>query len=654
MAATKTKTTPGRHSFERSWSEWRRRRRGLRRALLSPPPQLTLSEWADRYRVLSPEDSAEPGRWSTDRAPYLREIMDTATAPGTRRMVWMAASQVSKTQGVCLNLIGYHIHQDPAPILLVQPTLDNAKSFSKQRLAPMIRDTPVLTGVVKDPRSRDSGNTILEKTFPGGHLTMVGSNSAAGLSSRPIRTVIFDEVDRYEESAGGEGSAVNLGEQRARTFWNKLIALISSPKYVGGRMDREFKRSDQRRYYVPCPHCEHRQVLRWGDPDAPYGIRWETEVVDGEKVHRFETAAYLCEACATLIPHEAKGDMVAAGEWIAENPGGAFPGFHLSALYSPWVSWAELADMFVTAKRAGPVELQTFVNLQLGEPWDPQESDLDPAQLVNLREEYLADIPGGVGVLTAAVDVQVDRLELAVRGWGVGEESWLIAHHRLIGDPATTDVWERLERLRLKAWKHESGRELRIRLLIVDAGYRSTEVYSWVKPRQGRGVLAVMGTDSRQKEPIRTTKRPNKAGIKLFTFDANAFKDILFSRLRLRRSGPGYLHFPAPTKDGGLAQDRAPDAEYFHQFGAERFELETKAGTVRRVWKKIADRRNEAVDLEAMNIVALHILGPGVRDQLRDLAEEASQKPMEKPAEEQPVQGGARPRRRSSWVHGWR
>ena len=609
--------TMKRRSFPRAWAEWERRKQHLRRTLLKPPPRLTLSEWADRYRVLSPEASAEAGRWRTDRAPYLREIMDTVSDPLVRRVCWMASSQVGKTE-VILNVIGYYIDQDPAPILVILPNeRPMGEAFSKDRLAPMIRDTEVLRRRIRPGKARD-GDTILHKTFPGGHITIGGANSPSGLASRPIRVVLFDEIDRYPPSAGNEGDPVSLGEQRAATFWNRKIVLISTPTIRGAsRIEQEWEASDQRRYYVPCPHCGHMQTLRWPQ------MHWDTDVVDGRKVHRPETAAYACEACGALIPESAKREMLAAGEWRAENPRGSFPGFHINSLYSPWVTWPELVEKFVRASHAGREQLKTFINLQLGEPWDELEEDFDPDELISRREVYAAEVPNGVGLLTAMVDVQHDRLELLVVGWGAGEESWVIAHHRLMGDPATSDVWERLERLRTKPYRHESGASLRIKAMCVDAGFQKDAVYRYVAPRQGSGVFAVKGSDSRLTEKLTVTKRPNRDGVRLWTFDAGAFKDILFSRLRLQRPGPGYMHFPAPIGDAlGLEEDPAPDAEFFHQFGAEILVRENEAGQVVRRYKKLAGRRNEAIDLAVGCIVALHILGPGYRGHLGALAQQ--------------------------------
>ena len=273
----------------------RRRSADLIREGMKPPPRQTLSEWADQHRMLSPESSPEPGLWRTSRVPYLREIMDTLGDPLVRKVVWAAASQTGKTE-LINNYVGQCIDQNSGPMLVVQPSLDMAKTWSKDRLAPMIRDTPRLRGKVADARARDSGNTVLHKVFRGGHLSIVGANSPSGLASRPIRDVLFDEVDRYPASVGTEGDPISLGEQRTRNFWNRKVFFVSSPGDLEtSRIWPEWLASDMRRYFVPCPHCDQHQVLVWKS------VKWESAEVDGETVYRPETAVYVCGECGSII-----------------------------------------------------------------------------------------------------------------------------------------------------------------------------------------------------------------------------------------------------------------------------------------------------------------------------------------------------------------
>lgn len=292
-------------------------------ASLAPPPDLAIDEWADQFRVLSRESSAEAGKWSTDRAPYQRGMMRAISDPATETVVFMTGAQIGKTE-IINNAIGYYISQDPSPILVVQPTLDMSKMWSNDRLAPMLRDTPALKNAVKDPRSRDSGNTLLQKSFVGGYIAMVGANSPAGLASRPVRCVFFDEVDRFPHSAGTEGDPIDLGKKRTATFtYNRKIVMVSTPTNKGAsRIEAAYEESDQRQYFVPCHDCGHKQVLKWAQ------VRWEKDQPD--------TAAYICEDCGSVWDDAVRYRAVRAGEWIAQNPTNKTAGFHLSGLYSPW------------------------------------------------------------------------------------------------------------------------------------------------------------------------------------------------------------------------------------------------------------------------------------------------------------------------------
>jgi phage terminase large subunit GpA-like protein len=323
-------------------------------SLLKPPPTLTVSQWADAHRVLSPEASSEPGRWSTARAEYQRGIMDAMSDPDVETVVVMKSAQVGWTE-IVNNVVGFHIHQDPAPILVVQPTVEMAETWSKDRLAPMLRDSPVLREKVANPRARDSGNTLLHKGFAGGHLTMAGANSPAGLASRPIRLVLFDEVDRFGASAGAEGDPITLGRKRTTTFWNRKILMGSTPTTSGvSRIERAFLSSDRRRYHVPCPHCGHEQVLRWPRVKWPEG--------------RPAEALYHCEDCGAGWSDAQRWRAVKMGRWIAEGEFNGVAGFHINELASTWRKLAETVKDFLDAKDE-PEMLKAWVNTALGETW---------------------------------------------------------------------------------------------------------------------------------------------------------------------------------------------------------------------------------------------------------------------------------------------
>ena len=320
---------------------------------LKPPPKLTVSEWADMYRQLSSESSAEAGRWSTSRAEYQRGMMDAVSDPMIETVVLMTAAQVGKTE-LINNVVGFHIHQDPAPMLVVQPTLEMAQTWSKDRLAPAIRDTAVLAERIADPRARDSGNTTLHKVFPGGHVTACGANSPSSLASRPCRVILCDEVDRYPISAGSEGDPVGLAKRRSATFWNRKIILVSTPTDKGAsRIEQAFAESDQRRYFVKCVDCGEHQTLKWSN------VRWEHD--------RPATACYVCEHCGSLWDDAQRFRAIRYGEWRATAAGdGKTAGFHLSALYSPWTPLEDSVRDFLASKR-DPMRLKTWVNTFLGE-----------------------------------------------------------------------------------------------------------------------------------------------------------------------------------------------------------------------------------------------------------------------------------------------
>ncbi len=619
------------------------------RKRLAPPPKLTVSTWADRHRILPRESSAAPGQWDTARTPYLREIMDAFSEPLIERIVFMKSAQVGATE-ILLNVIGFHIDRDPAPILVVQPSVKPAaESFSKDRLAPMIRDSPRLTDRVRDPRSRDSGNTILHKVFPGGQITVVGANSPAGLASRPIRVLLLDEVDRFEASAGTEGDPVRLAIQRTETFWNRKIALFSTPGIKGlSRIEREWLLSDQRHYEVPCPACGACQLLSFRT-----GLKFATDDrgdVVAESVH------YECATCKGSIEESQKAKMVGAGRWVAALPGRRVAGFHINALYSPWARWYDIAQTFIEAKD-DQEQLKAFVNLKLGELWEDRGEQLDATALEQRAEAYgAADVPIGVGLLTAGVDVQASRLELEVVGWGAGEESWRIAHYRIEGDTEQPATWQALEPLLTRAYRHASGTDLRIRICLIDSGYRTPTVYGFVRPRQARGVFASKGEEgTRAQAPLRRAAKANRYGVRPFTIATVAMKDTLFARLRIQQPGPRYMHFRRMLPDGGF------DGEFFAQFGAEKLMLERQGS--RRVRRYVVVReRNEAIDLEVLNLAALHALGAGVREQLGKLAERAGTVPVQTSAEPGGIVApmpGAPPRRLprrpgGGWLNGWR
>ncbi|WP_341760857.1 phage terminase large subunit family protein [Candidatus Tisiphia endosymbiont of Thecophora atra] len=557
--------------------------------LVAPPPKLSVSQWADNYRKLSSESSAEPGSWHTSKTPYQREIMDAVNDPKIEMIVVMSSAQVGKTE-VINNIVGYHIHQDPAPMLIVQPTEKLAESWSTDRLTPMLRDSEVFKNLVKDPKSRDSGNKILYKRFPGGHITMAGSNSPSSLASRPVRIVLCDEVDRYPASSGSEGDPVNLAKKRATTFWNRRIILTSTPtiKYFS-RIELAYLQSDQRRYYVPCKLCGEYQTLKWPQ------VRWPKD--------KPEEAHYVCEVNGCILHDNDKMSMLQRGEWISEAKGESnnIAGFHLSEIYSPWVTWARMTAEFLKAKMM-PETLKTWVNTSLGETWEEGGDKVDETSLLSRKENWGNVVPNGVVIITAGVDVQNDRLEVEIVGWGVKEESWSLDYRVIYGDPARSEIWDDLDNILEQNIKHQSGINLRIASVCVDSGGHHTQaVYAYCKKRQLRRIFAIKGSSIAGKALVSRPSIANRMRVKLFSIGTDTAKEMIYSRLKITELGPGYCHFPINY-----------DAEYFKQLTAEKIVTYYNKGFPTRKWEKPAGKRNEALDCRVYALAALYILNPNL------------------------------------------
>ena len=377
--------------------------------LAEPPAREPLSQWTDRHRVLSSEASAAPGEWRT--LPFQKEPLDVIGDSEHEVVVLVFASQLGKTE-MMMNLITFIIATEPGPVLCVQPTLSMAESFSKDRLSPLFRDCPILRGKVAEPKGREAGSTIYHRRFHGGHLTLVGSNSPAGLAARPIRYLLLDEVDRYESSAGAEGDPVSLAKARTRTFWNRKIIMTSSPTIKGAsRIEAAWLESDQREYELPCPldGCGFFQPFKWEHVEWPEG--------------RPAAAAYRCVRCGELIPHHLKDSMVSRGRWTPGNPASRIAGFHLSELVSPWRSWGDLAAEWLAVKDS-PEQLQAFVNTSLAAWTTDEVAEMPRAEALAARcEPFAAEVPMPVSLLTCGIDVQADRCEIEVVGWSKGTES---------------------------------------------------------------------------------------------------------------------------------------------------------------------------------------------------------------------------------------
>lgn len=549
---------------------------------VAPPKKLKVSEWADSFRQLSSEASAEPGQWNTDRAPYQRGIMNAVNDPEVDTVIVMSSAQVGKTE-LILNTIGYYVDYDPSPILLLQPTLEMAEAFSKDRLAPMFRDTTALKNKLGDPKARNSGNTLLHKTFPGGHITMAGANSPSSLASRPIRILLADEVDRYPVSAGTEGDPLNLAAKRTTTFWNKKKVYVSTPTIKGAsRIEAEYEDSTMEEWCLPCPHCGSIQPLTWGQ------IRFED--ITMECIH--------CRERASEFEWKAN-----AGIWVARKEHPNKRGFHLNELASPWKRWEEIISDFREAKK-NTETFKVWVNTSLGESWEEKGDIADEEMLIKRRERYNCQVPKDVLVLTAGVDTQDDRLEVEVVGWGKGKESWGIEYKVFYGDPAQNVVWQQLDEYLNRDFKYEDGSGLRISCACIDSGgHFTTEVYKFCKTKEHRRIFAVKGQGGEGKPLVGKASRSNREGVALFNLGVDTGKETLLSRLKIDFEGEGYCHFP-------IESDRGYDETYFKGLTSEKRVIKYYRGRPKIEWVKRSGTRNEPLDLRNYATAALEILNP--------------------------------------------
>lgn len=556
----------------------------------APPPRLTLSTWADRERVLPAESTAEPGRWRTDRVPYLREPMDVIADRHVETVVLMASSQVGKTE-VLLNFVGFTMHLDPGPMMLIEPTIEIAGAVSKDRLAPMVRDTPALQDVLGAPRARDGSNTTLHKAFPGGALTLAGANSPASLASRPIRVLLGDELDRWPSSIGAEGDPLTLAIKRTTTFRRRKVVLVSSPTIKGAsRIEDWFQISDQRRYHVPCPRCQTRFVIEWQH------VRWDD--------HDPSTAHLECPHCLGRIDESERTAMIAAGVWIASAPFTGVVGFHVWEAYSPWRSLADQVSAFLVARRSLEMR-QAWTNTSLGEVWEAPGESVESATLLLRREDYGGVLPAGVRLLTCGIDTQDDRLEFLVVGWGLDEEAWVIERDVLPGDPGRPDVWRELDELMNLEFAHAQGGAMRIHCALIDAGgHRTQAVYTNVIPRQPRRLYAAFGRNGGDKgmlvSPAKAIRPANGTGnVMRRIVDVDQAKAVLFARLRVADAGPEYIHFPTSVGE-----------TFFDELTAEkRITKRNKYGVPSKTWEQVRER-NESLDCFVLALAAVRILAP--------------------------------------------
>lgn len=552
--------------------------------LMAPPPDLLVSEWSDRYRILS-SASAEPGKWRTDRAPYLREIMDSVNDPSVKEVWWMKSAQVGATEALN-NICAYFIDQDPGPILVMQPTVEMGESWSKDRFQPMCRDSPHLRSKVKENKSRDSGNTILHKNFDGGTLDIAGANSPAGLASRPKRIVLCDEVDRYPASAGAEGDPVKLAQKRSTTYWNRVFFACSTPTVKRlSRIERGFLAGDQRRYHLPCPHCGGFQHLVW-------------ERLDFSGKGTSDNPLYICEHCEIPIEHHHKAKMLTLGKWVAHAESKWIRSYHINELYSPWSTWEKVVTDFLDAKRFGPEAIKTWKNTSLGETYEETGQSYDAEAVMARAQGDSENLDPKVLLLTAGVDVQRDRLEIEIVGWGDGEESWSIDYKVLHGDPKQAKIWSDLDTL--ISTKYTGG--LAVVSYGVDSGDGNTadDVMAYCRARsKGRiGPLPMKGS-SKFDAPIWTRPKLNKNNLPgPWVVGSSQIKIRIYDMLKSEPGNPGYMHFPEGRSE-----------QYYKGLTAEKLVTRHSKGWPVREWHKIRER-NEPLDCRVYAYAAMKILNP--------------------------------------------
>lgn len=613
---------------------------------IKPEARYKVSEWSDNYRILSPKASAESGKWRTSRTPYLKEIMDCLSSDSpVQEVVFKKASQIGASE-MGNNWLGYIMDHAPAPTLCVQPTIDMVRKFSKQRLEPLIDETPQIKEKVSLKKSKDSDNTLFSKSFPGGMLMLAGANSASSLRSMPMRNLFLDEIDAYPGDVDGEGDPVKLAQARQRTFAKRKTFKCSTPTEAEtSRITKEFEDTDKRHFYVPCPSCDHYQTLRFGR------LKWE----EG-KPH---TARYHCESCDYAIENWQKTKMLKLGQWRAQNPD--YPnkkrvGFFINSLYSPvgWYSWEEIAAEYEEALK-DQLKMKVFTNTVLGLEWELEGEAPDWQRLYERRAPYkIATVPNEVCFLTAGIDIQNDRIEMEVVGWAKGQKSYSIDYRIFNGDTSKPEVWKALKEGLGESYHlvNDTRQGFPILAACIDTGFSTQTVYNWVRSQNTQKIYPIKGREG-QATPIghprfvdvKRNGKVIKRGLKLWNIAVDLLKSELYGFLKLDKGvdgapdPAGYCYFPEYS------------TEYFKQLTAEKVIIKIdKRNYQKQEWQKIRDR-NEALDCRVYARAAAIILGiERFKDDHYDLKRSQSlgqvfSKPNDKQNKQRPAG-----RRKSGWI----
>lgn len=568
---------------------------------IAPPPQITVSQWAEQNRVLSSESSAEPGKWSNERAPYQVEIMDSVNDPLIEKVVMMTCSQAGKNE-IINNIIGYYIDIDPCPMMLIEPTLDAAEDYSTRRLDPLFRDTKILREKVADKKSRDSNNTKLNKTFPGGSLTLVGANSPTALASKPIRILFGDEIGRFPVSAGSEGDPLGLGEKRTITFFNRKKIFVSTPGIKDiCRIEEEYLSGTQEKWCKKCPGCGTYEYINI------HGVKFEY-TKDDKGNYKVWNVAYKCSHCGAEL--DEFDWMNTVGKWIAGNPSAEkVRSFHINAFVSPWWRWEDIVLTWLKDKK-DPEKYKVVKNTIFGEPWE-EEGEFDNEDfLLERREKYTAELPDGILILTAAVDVQDDRFEYEIVGYGKGEETWGIEKGLIMGVPDTKETWQMLSDKLDTVYHFSNGIGLKISCTSVDSGGHYTgEVYKFCKRNEHRRIFAIKGMGGSGYPLLYKLYRSKEENAAVFILGVDSGKAKIMGRLKIKEPGAGYCHYP---DDDNKGYDRI----YFKGLISEKLVRRKQKGQVRLIWEKVAaaTKRNEPLDLRNYAQAAFEILNPNLEE----------------------------------------
>lgn len=570
--------------FPESLVEWTDRERQA----WTPPDDLTASEWADRHRILHPLTSAEPGRWNTDRTPYLREILDSFSDPSVEQLTVMASTQVGKTESI-LNMIAFAVAEDPGATLLVMPREEDAVQIGQRRIRPMIESCPELTQHLSESKT---DNKLKEVRFSRSMLYLAGSNSPADLASRPVRYVLGDEVDKWPAFSGREASPVDLMVERTRTFWNRKIVLTSTPTTRNGYIFQQYERSDQRQYHVPCPHCGEFQTLEFSQ------VKFPEEERDPAKIRQERLAWYECSHCNERINDLDKPEMLKAGHWKAGEEASHHRGYRIHSLYSPWLTFSEVAAKFLESKDSVS-SLMNFVNSWLGWIFEEESEKIEADELANRAKTYSrGTAPSGVRVLTAGVDIQKNEIYYVIRGWGAGEESWLIECGRLeSGLENLTDVVI-----------NRSIDGHRVRMACIDSGYRTDEVYRYCRnfpevARPIKGQKTISGVPIRSAKIDRNVQGdPLKKSVRLFHIDTSHFKDKVTRMMTAQDGEHGAWHLHDAITPDYLRQVTSEHKVFIKnkKTGATKSEWTPRPGVAANHWWDCEVYATAAADMVAV------------------------------------------------------